>query len=69
MNKLHIALKSKIRNLRCAEHNQQTEVKIIGDKMSFDSCCDSFKNKAKDVINKVTKDFIESELKNAFKGH
>lgn len=69
MNKLHTALKSKINNMRCAEHDQQTEVKITGDKISFDCCCDSFKNKTKDAITKVTKDFIESELKNAFKGN
>jgi hypothetical protein len=69
MNRLHVALKSRINNMRCSEHNQQTEVKITGDKISFDCCCDSFRNKTKDVIAKVTKDFIETELRNAFKGH
>ena len=67
MNKLQTAIKNKINSMRCSEHNQKPEVKISSDKISFDCCCDSFKNKTKDAIARVTKDFIKSELKSAFK--
>ena len=67
MKKLQIAIKNKINNMRCVEHNQQAEVKITNDKISIDYCCDSFKKKAEVVITKVTKDLIKSELKNAIK--
>lgn len=67
MNKLQTSIKNKINSMRCFEHNQQSEVKISADKISFDCCCDSFKDKTKDAIAKVTKDFIKSELKSAFK--
>ena len=68
MNKLNIIIKNKISNLRCLEHNSSTTVKINGDKINFDCCCDSFKKKAEEVITKTTKEFIQSELKNAFNG-
>lgn len=68
MNKLNNTINSKIKNMRCIEHNQQTEVKTTGDKLSFSCCCDSFKENIKKVIAKATKDFIESELRSAFNG-
>ena len=69
MNKLQTSIKNKINIMRCSVHNQQPDVKISEDKISFDCCCDSFMDQIKDAITKVTKGFIESELKNAFKGN
>lgn len=67
MSKLQTSIKNKINSMRCSEHNQQPDVKISGDKISFDCCCDSFKAKTKDAIAKVTKDFVKSGLKGVFK--
>jgi hypothetical protein len=67
MNKLQTSIKNKINSMRCSGHNQQPEVKISGDKINFDCCCDSFKYKTTDAIAKVTKDFIKSELKGGLK--
>jgi|JI9StandDraft_1071089.scaffolds.fasta_scaffold1427232_1 hypothetical protein len=68
MNKLQISIKNKINSMRCAEHNQQPDVKISGDKINFDCCCDSLKENIKKVIAKATKDYVESELRNALDG-
>jgi hypothetical protein len=68
MNKLNNTIKSKINGMRCIEHNQLTEVKTTGDKLSFSCCCDSFKENIKKVIAKATKDYAESELRNALSG-
>ncbi len=61
-------MKNKLVGLRCIEHNQVTTVEINGDKISFKCCCDSVKRKAELLIQKTTKDFIESELRKAIKG-
>lgn len=68
MNRLNIILKNKISNLRCIDHNSVPIVRINEGKLNFDCCCDSFKEKAKDVIAKAAKDFIESELRSVLKG-
>ncbi len=68
MNKLQTSIKNKINSMRCSEHNLKPDVKTLGDKISFDCCCDSFKENIKKVIAKATKDYAESELRNALSG-
>lgn len=67
MSKLLEAVKAKTKNMSCSVHNQKTEIKITGDKINFECCCDTFKSKIVDVSGKTYKEFSENELKNMFK--
>lgn len=68
MNKLQEALKSKISKMHCTVHDKKAEIKTSGDNISFDCCCDSFRQRIKEVMKETTELFVSSELKNIFKG-
>jgi hypothetical protein len=72
MTPLLSEIKRKVQNMVCSEHGEQPEVTILGDKIEFKCCCETFKRQLLEV-SKVTfgnhaKDTFSKMLKDAFKG-
>ena len=67
MSALLNEIKSKIQNTSCLVHNEKaTDIRIVGSKITFNYCCDSFKKKLEGVMGKATKEYAEKELKKVF---
>lgn len=65
------SIKAELQRMRCAEHNQAAKIRVAGDTLHFECCCEAFKtkldSKLKTLMANAVKDSIDKEFKRIFK--
>lgn len=67
MTKINESIKRATQKMVCAEHNKKALIKMQGDKIEFECCCDKFQKRISEAAKKAAKEAVTKQIKDAFK--